>query len=222
MFIRTNASTCADWEIEDCVSGAEINVPKKLAHLIGSIRSIYILVFYWAHIININNANLATWTRCFILSQTGREPNWHCLEMRIFALFAFFVKYFEMALQCKTAESSYGSYLAHHIISSHPAEEPLQCTLLCQKVDKCDSWNFWMDDKKCELNDADSYSHGQDLKKGNRVIYSDTLESPRNAVRGWLLTPENDVYKRTFVPNSVAILYNSFCGLLEFYNCVYT
>ena len=154
---------------------------------------------------------------------SSENQRWHgCLNMRVIALFPFFVKTCEMALQCKTTESSYGSYLAHHEISSHPAEEPLQCTLLCQKVDKCDSWNFWMDDKKCDLNDADRYSHGQDLKKGDRIIYSDTLESPRNTVSGWLLTPENGVYKRTFVPNSVAILYNSFCGLLEFYNCVYT
>ena len=103
-------------------------------------------------------------------------------DMRVFACFALFVKTCEMSMLCKTAESVYGRFLKQHVISTHSASEPLDCTLVCQKVGKCRSWNFWLDEKKCELNDGDNYNHPRDLKEKDRVIYSNAIVSAPNAV----------------------------------------
>ena len=119
-------------------------------------------------------------------------------DMRTFACFALFVKTCEMSMLCKTAESVYGRFLKQHVISTHSAAEPLDCTRLCQKVGKCRSWNFWLDEKKCELNDGDNYNHPRDLKEKDRVIYSNAIDS--NAV-------SRPVSSNSSVVNGIAMVY---------------
>lgn len=93
-----------------------------------------------------------------------------------------FIKTCEMALQCKMIKSINGKYLRRHVISTYPAKGPVYCPTICEKHFNCKSWNFWLDDKTCELNDADRFTQPKDYEEGVRVIYSDTPNSAPSAV----------------------------------------
>ena len=99
--------------------------------------------------------------------------------MDLFGLLVFitaFLKTCEMALQCKTTYSVYGKYLKDHVMSTVGAAGPGDCTHNCDVYPKCKSWNYRLDNKACELNNADRYTHPQDYQDRQSHIYCDSSE----------------------------------------------
>ena len=79
---------------------------------------------------------------------------------------------------CMERTSITGYYLAGHVIASRSVAEIRECVSACNENLKCRSINFLTKEKRCELNDANRFSHPDDYKKlGPVYIYGDSLVS---------------------------------------------
>ena len=112
------------------------------------------------------------------------------MKHRAIFLFLFFLKTCEATQQCKTTSSVYGHYLNGHVISSMSAAGPGPCHRICDKDPKCKSMNFRLENKSCELNNADRFSHPQDYQERQSSVYSDTSE-PLKGVSVTLMTSQD-------------------------------
>ena len=112
------------------------------------------------------------------------------MKHRAIFLFLLFLETCEATQQCKTTSSVYGHYLNGHVISSMSAAGPGQCHRICDKDPKCKSMNFRLENKSCELNNADRFSHPQDYQERQASVYSDTSE-PLKGVSVTLMTSQH-------------------------------
>ena len=76
-------------------------------------------------------------------------------------------------------KSTYGHYLAHHVISTRISSSLSQCVMMCSYEFRCKSMNFLMNDKSCDLNDADRHTHPEDYGPKEGSVYMDTTEKHR-------------------------------------------
>lgn len=81
---------------------------------------------------------------------------------------------------CKEqTKSTYGYYLAGHVISTASSSSLSECTMLCSYELRCKSLNFQLSDKSCDLNDADRHTHPEDYGRREASVYMDTSEKHR-------------------------------------------
>ena len=81
---------------------------------------------------------------------------------------------------CKEpTKSTYGHYLAGHVISTRTSSSLSQCAIMCSYEFRCKSMNFLIHDKSCDLNDADRHTHPEDYKPKEGSLYMDTTEKHR-------------------------------------------
>ena len=112
------------------------------------------------------------------------------MKHRAIFLFLLFLKTCEATQQCKTTSSVFGHYLNGHVVSSMSASGPGECLRICAAHPKCKSWNFRLENKSCELNNADRFSHPQDYQERQASVYSDTSE-PFKGVSVTLMTSQD-------------------------------
>lgn len=87
---------------------------------------------------------------------------------------------YEGLKNCKEqTKSTYGYYLADHVISTVSSSSLPECTMLCSYALRCKSLNFQLSDKSCDLNDADRHTHPEDYGRREASVYMDTSEKHR-------------------------------------------
>ena len=79
----------------------------------------------------------------------------------------------------KQTKSTYGHYLAGHVISTAGSSSLPECVMLCSYELRCKSLNFRLSDKSCDLNDADRHTHPEDYGRREASVYMDTSEKHR-------------------------------------------
>ena len=75
--------------------------------------------------------------------------------------------------------SEYGFYLAGHVISTKACSSLSECAIMCSYEFRCKSFNFRLNDKSCDLNDADRYTHPVDYGPMEGFVYKETSEKHR-------------------------------------------
>ncbi|XP_078364220.1 uncharacterized protein LOC144648568 [Oculina patagonica] len=90
-------------------------------------------------------------------------------------------KLHEALEQCPAAStySVYGHSLSGHVISTRISSSLAECFMMCSDETRCKSWNFHLNDKSCDLNDADRHSHPEDYGPKEGSVYMDTSEKHR-------------------------------------------
>ena len=77
--------------------------------------------------------------------------------------------------QCQVQSVSvYGHHLANHVISTRATSGLNECVMMCADESRCKSLNFRVNDKSCDLNDADRFTHPQDYGPKHGIVYMDT------------------------------------------------
>ena len=77
--------------------------------------------------------------------------------------------------QCQVQSLSvYGHRLANHVISTKASSGLTECVMLCSDESRCKSLNFRVNDKSCDLNDADRFTHPQDYGPKHGIVYMDS------------------------------------------------
>ena len=77
--------------------------------------------------------------------------------------------------QCQAQSLSvYGHHLANHVISTRASSGLNECIMMCADESRCKSFNFRVNDKSCDLNDADRFTHPQDYGPKHGIVYMDT------------------------------------------------
>ena len=74
--------------------------------------------------------------------------------------------------QCQVQSISvYGHRLANHVISTRASSGLTECVLMCSDESRCKSLNFRVNDKSCDLNDADRLTHPEDYGPKHGSVY---------------------------------------------------
>ena len=77
--------------------------------------------------------------------------------------------------QCQVQSLSvYGHHLANHVISKRASSGLTECVMMCSDEFRCKSLNFRVNDKLCDLNDADRFTHPEDYGPKHGMVYMDT------------------------------------------------
>ncbi|XP_078366384.1 uncharacterized protein LOC144650552 [Oculina patagonica] len=81
---------------------------------------------------------------------------------------------------CKEqTRSTNGHYLAGHVISTRISSSLSACVIMCSYEFRCKSINFLINDKSCDLNDADRHTHPKDYGPKEGSVYMDTTDKHR-------------------------------------------
>ena len=75
--------------------------------------------------------------------------------------------------------STYGHYLSGHVIVTRVSSSISGCSIMCSYEFRCKSMNFLIQDKSCDLNDADRHTHPEDYGPMEGSVYMDTTERHR-------------------------------------------
>ena len=75
--------------------------------------------------------------------------------------------------------SVYGHSLSGHVISTRTSSSLTECVMMCSGEFRCKSMNFRLNDKSCDLNDADRHTHPEDYGPKEGSVYMDTSEKHR-------------------------------------------
>ena len=70
--------------------------------------------------------------------------------------------------------SVYGHSLSSHVSSTKISSNLSDCVLICRNEFRCKSLNFRLEDKSCDLNDGDRYTHPEDYGPQEGSMYIDT------------------------------------------------
>ena len=63
----------------------------------------------------------------------------------------------------------------NHVISTQSSHDVADCVIKCSEDLRCKSFNFGRQQKSCELNSADRYTHPEDFDWIPGYIYSETF-----------------------------------------------
>ena len=86
--------------------------------------------------------------------------------------------------QCQVQSLSvYGHHLANHVISTRASSGLTECVIMCSDESRCKSLNFRVNDKSCDLNDADRFTHPEDYGPKHGIVYMDTSVKHRKVSR---------------------------------------
>ena len=79
---------------------------------------------------------------------------------------------FQAAVQCSTAENSIGGmFLRGHTFKTSKVGWPAGCYLMCEEEVKCQSYNFVIGHKVCELNNRTKEARPEDFKPDQTRFY---------------------------------------------------
>ena len=79
---------------------------------------------------------------------------------------------FEGAAQCQTAENSIGGmFLRGHTFKTYKVGWPAGCYLKCEEEVTCQSYNFVIGQKVCELNNRTKEARPEDFMPDQRRFY---------------------------------------------------
>ena len=79
---------------------------------------------------------------------------------------------FQAASQCQTAERSIGGmFLRGHTFKTSQVERPVGCYLMCEEEVTCQSYNFVIGQKLCELNNRTKEARPEDFKPDQKRLY---------------------------------------------------
>ena len=74
--------------------------------------------------------------------------------------------------QCKAVESSVrGSALQNHTFKSVAVGHPVECPAICERDPMCQSYNFFIPKKLCELNDRTKETNPEDFVSDEKRFY---------------------------------------------------
>ena len=77
--------------------------------------------------------------------------------------------------QCTASTHSvYGYSLSNHVISTRVPSSLSDCVIMCRNEFRCNSLNFRLREKSCDLNNADRYTHPEDYGPQEGSVYMDT------------------------------------------------
>ena len=79
---------------------------------------------------------------------------------------------FQAAAQCQTKEKSIrGMFLRGHIFKTSTVERPVGCYLMCEDEVTCQSYNFVIGQKLCELNNRTKEARPEDFMPDRTRFY---------------------------------------------------
>ena len=74
--------------------------------------------------------------------------------------------------QCKAVESStLGNALKNHTFKSVAVGHPVECPVICKRDPMCQSYNFFIRKKLCELNDRTKETNPEDFVSDKKRFY---------------------------------------------------
>ena len=74
--------------------------------------------------------------------------------------------------QCKAVESStLGNALKNHTFKSVAVGHPVECPAICKRDPMCQSYNFFIPKKLCELNDRTKETNPEDFVSDKKRFY---------------------------------------------------
>ena len=74
--------------------------------------------------------------------------------------------------QCKAVERSVrGKALRNHTFNTVAVRHPVECPAVCEKDPMCQSYNFFIPTKLCELNDKTKETSPQDFVSDEKRFY---------------------------------------------------
>ena len=77
--------------------------------------------------------------------------------------------------QCTApTHSVYGYSLSNHVFSTRISFSLSDCVMMCGNEFRCNSLNFRLGEKSCDLNNADRYTHPEDYGPQEGSVYMDT------------------------------------------------
>ena len=98
--------------------------------------------------------------------------------LQFFARVVVFVscaKLLQASEQCQVASLSvYGYQMAGHVMFTREGSSLSECFMLCSYEFRCKSFNFHLNDKSCDLNDADRFTHPGDYRPKEGFVYMDS------------------------------------------------
>ncbi|XP_078366374.1 uncharacterized protein LOC144650548 isoform X1 [Oculina patagonica] len=105
------------------------------------------------------------------------------LQKHYFGILVVIISSAELKEALKTCKeqtrSTYGHYLAGHVISTRISPSLSSCVIMCSYEFRCKSMNFIVNDKSCDLNDADRHTHPEDYGPKEGSVYMDTTDKHR-------------------------------------------
>lgn len=90
-------------------------------------------------------------------------------------VFVSCAKLLQASEQCEvTSLSVYSHQMTGHVISVRKRSSLSECLMLCSHELRCKSINFRLNDKSCDLNDADRFTHPEDYGPKEGFVYMDS------------------------------------------------
>ena len=103
-----------------------------------------------------------------------------------------------------STDSVYGHSLSNHVSSTRISSSLSDCVLMCRNEFRCKSLNFRLEDKSCDLNDGDRYTHPEDYGSQEGSVYMDTILKQKK-VGGYIYLFNNSNYNNNSIIVTIAI-----------------
>ena len=104
---------------------------------------------------------------CFACRRSKNRRSHLNMEPKFWLTVAFLMSrigVFQAASQCQTKGKSIGGmFLRDHIFKTSTVERPIGCYLMCKKEVACQSYNFVIGQKLCELNNRTKEARPEDF-----------------------------------------------------------
>ena len=108
---------------------------------------------------------------CIVSIRVSRDMMQHFAHILVMVSSAKLLHALE---QCQVQSLSvYGHHLASHVISTRASSGLIECVMMCSDESRCKSLNFRVNDKSCDLNDADRFTHPEDYGPKHGIVYMD-------------------------------------------------
>ena len=108
-----------------------------------------------------------------------------CMSHRLLTLavslyLASWVSHGKAAGQCKAGGTTFGKALTGHMFEKFKADRPTDCVIRCENEPKCQSFNYVIEEKICELNNRTKEARPEDYVTDPARIYM-TVQHKRGA-----------------------------------------
>ena len=97
---------------------------------------------------------------------------WPHIILSVFCVMLWMSKDVTAGQQCKVVEGSVrGKALKNHTFKSVTVGHPVECYAVCEKDPRCQSYNFFIPKKLCELNDRTKEASLHDFESDEMRFY---------------------------------------------------
>ena len=104
------------------------------------------------------------------------------LDLVFCLYFTSLIPYCKAAGRCNSQVSTYGKAFKGFTFKKFKADRPFECNILCENERKCQSFNFVLGEKVCELNNRTKEARPQDFETDPARIYM-TLQFNRGKLK---------------------------------------